>query len=206
MSKAQDNWANYTSGIPGLDASIEAKGKQVIDDDSNDFKSFLESLPGEVSDEIGEPLKTEDIDLTKAIDHHWCLCDMPEGDFPRVYAFQSIRRLVEAIAKREGQETAVWAMYGIPLRLTRLITAANGKQVRYLLLPNQLAVAISGSDTLTVIEQSLLPDDLATQDEGWLGDPDYLKEQQYFLDANVDSNAFSSDPDMDSDDESSDFE
>lgn len=206
MSKAQDNWANYTSGIPGLDASIEAKGKQVIDDDSNDFKSFLESLPGEVSDEIGEPLKTEDIDLTKAIDHHWCLCDMPEGDFPRVYAFQSIRRLVEAIAKREGQETAVWAMYGIPLRLTRLITAANGKQVRYLLLPNQLAVAISASDSLTVIEQSLLPDDLATQDEGWLGDPDYLKEQQYFLDANVDSNAFSSDPDMDSDDESSDFE
>lgn len=206
MSKAQDNWANYTSGIPGLDASIEAKGKQVINDDSNDFRSFLDALPGEVSDEIGEPLKTEDIDLTKAIDHHWCLCEMPEGDFPRVYAFQSIRRLVEAIAKREGQETAVWAMYGIPLRLTRLITAANGKQVRYLLLPNQLAVAISEASSLTVIEQSLLPDDLATQDEGWLGDPDYLKEQQYFLDANVDNNAFSSDPDMDSDDESPEFE
>ena len=206
MSKAQDNWANYTSGIPGLDASIDAKGKQVIDDDSHDFKSFVDSLPGEVSDEIGEPLKTEDIDLAKSIDHHWCLCDMPEGDFPRVYAFQSIRRLIEAIVKREGQETAVWAMYGIPLRLTRLITSANGKQVRYLLLPNQLAVAISNSEPMTVIEQSLLPDDLATQDEGWLGDPDYLKEQQYFLDANVDSNAFSSDPDMDSDDESSDFE
>lgn len=201
MSKVKDQWDKYRSTIPGLDKLINSK--PVLQDGDEEYQAVLEDLPSSVVDCLPVPgsKPNEESDFTD-IDHHWCLCEMPEGDFPRVYAFSSLPRLVEAIAKRDGQETAVWAMYGIPLRVTKPVFSKGSKgKVRYLLLPNQLAVQVSTEADCDFIDQSLLPDNVETQDEGWLGDPGYLKEQSYFVEGIVEDDQFSADPDMDDEEE-----
>lgn len=202
MNKTQEKWKEYLASVPGLAASIQSDDK-AVDDDSANFSSFVSALPGEVSGGLGDVQDKEELSLKKSIEHHWCLCDMPEGEFPRVYVYSSLPRLIEAIEKREGDETAVWAMYGIPLRLTKTIKLAGNKQSRYLLLPNNMAAVVGGQESGKIIDQSLLPDDLAVQEEGWLGDPDYLEDQHYFLDTNssIADDSFSDDMDLDSDDE-----
>lgn len=196
MAKIKDQWEKYKTTIPGLDRLI-SDPQPVDDDDASDYRKFVGNLPSDVSDKLPEERQEAcDLDLGN-IQHHWCLCDMPEGDFPRVYAFPSLPRLVEAIAKRDGQETAIWAMYGIPLRITQAsFTKGSNTKMRYLLLPNQLAVAISEDNDCHLIDQSLLPDNIEVQEEGWLGDPEYLKEQSYYIEGMVEEDEFSADPDM----------
>ena len=60
---------------------------------------------------------------------------------------------------------------------------------------------VSINDEFQLIDQSVLPDSLETQDEGWLGDPDMLKEQGYFIAGFVEEDAFSADPAMDQEDD-----
>lgn len=198
MNNAQEKWKEYTEGVPGLDVAISGLKQKTKDDDSNDFTCFAASLPTEVSESLGLSADADKLDLEKQLEHHWCLCDMPEGDFPRVHVFSSLARLIAAISKREGSETAVWVTYGIPLRLTKPLKSSKG-QLRYLLLPQNLAAVIGGKDSGKIINQSLLPDDLAIQEEGWLGDPEYLEDQNYFLDSNAALSDDSISGDIDSD-------
>ena len=131
-----------------------------------------------------------------SITHHWCLCDMQEGDFPRVHVYPNLQSLTEAIAKREGKETAVWAMYGIPLQLTKPILKPNGDKQRYLLLPNQMAVTVGNKEDYKMVEQSLLPA-TTLEETGWLGNPLYLESQQFYTPGFVDDDQFSEEPDED---------
>lgn len=52
--------------------------------------------------------------------------------------------------------------------------------MRYLLLPNQLAAVVSNTEPFALLSQDILPDNLETQDEGWMGDPTYLKDQSFY--------------------------
>jgi hypothetical protein len=115
------------------------------------------------------------------IEHHWCLYESPEGDFPRVYVFPSLTSLIEAVSKREGKEVAVWVMYGVPLRLTKLTQRAGSSDTydRYLLLPNQMAVRIA-TGNVQLIEQDKLPSSVEVQDDGWLGDPAFNQSGSFF--------------------------
>ena len=200
MNKSQEKWKDYLDNVPGLEAAIAQRDSKPTTDESSDFSCFANNLPKEIKENLSGNVESEPLNLAGQLDHHWCLCDMPEGDFPRVHVFSSLPRLLNAISKREGSETAVWVTYGIPLRITKALKSAKG-QTRYLLLPNNLAATIGGEDSGRIIDQSLLPDDLVIQEEGWLGDPDYLEDQHYFMETNasIDEDSFSGDSDVDSD-------
>lgn len=203
MSKLKEQWEKYVDTVPGL-ADVVVPSNTPLGDDDAEYKALTAALPTDVAEPMVEaPKQSDEPPWEKIIEHQWCLCEMPEGDFPRVYAFPTLKRLVEAIAKREGQETAVWPMFGVPLRLTKALPNPKkaGELTRYLLLPNQLAAVVSINDEFQLIDQSVLPDSLETQDEGWLGDPDMLKEQGYFIAGFVEEDAFSADPAMDQEDD-----
>lgn len=201
MSKLKENWEKYVGTVPGLDAAITPTAAPA-GDEAAEYSAALSVLPSDVVTALGDdsPKQSEEPKWEQAIEHHWCLCEMVEGDFPRVFAFPNLQRLVEAIAKREGDETAVWAMYGIPLQLTQATPHPHreGELTRYLLLPNQLAAVVSKTEEYRLIEKSLLPENIELQEEGWLGDPELMQEQGYFMEGIVDDDEFD---DADEDDE-----
>lgn len=179
MAKPNDKWEAYKSAVPGLAEALQPVTTGV-EDSELEFKAFLSKLPLEIAEQLGEVRQdSEDTPWSKGIAHSWCLCDMPEGEFPRVYVYNSLQGLVEAVVKREGQETAVWALYGVPLRLTKAVVQGD-KRVRYLLLPGQHAAVVSERIPYNLVAQSALPDNLELEDTGWLGDPAYLQAQQFF--------------------------
>jgi len=190
MSKLKEHWEKYIAKVPGLDVVVTPPAPPA-DDSEVEYEATLSDLPSDVvaAMQDSSSKQSEELKWEQTIEHHWCLCEMVEGDFPRVFAFPSPQRLVEAIAKREGDETAVWPMYGIPLQLTQAVPhpQREGEFTRYLLLPNQLAAVVSKTEPYRLIEQTLLPDSLEIQEEGWLGDPEMMQEQGYYVEGIVDS-------------------
>jgi len=143
-------------------------------------ESLIASLPTDLQDKYissveDNPSLKIDLDFTSK----WCLCEMPEGGYPRVFLFNELAVLLDAIIKREGTDTAVWITYGTAFQLTRSVTKPNGNKVRYLLLPDDKAIKLDAEQQPTVIDSSLLPEDLETQDDGWLGENNTLAD--YFV-------------------------
>jgi hypothetical protein len=198
----KEKWDLYLAKVPGLDAAIQKQ--EFVDDDSVvDYRNFTAKLPETVSQQMVE-LKAEDYEklLPKKIEHRWCLCDMPEGDFPRIFSYTSLANLTEAIAKREGKETAVWAMYGVPLMLSKALTRGSGEEkeiYRYLLLPDKQAVIVANKEPFRLIDQDDLPEDLEMENDGWLGDPTFLQSSDYFMPKNIHNDQLSADPETDED-------
>jgi len=201
-NKLKESWEKYINTVPGLD-SVVTPSVLPGDDSEVEYAAALGELPADVVAVMNDssPRQSEELKWEQAIEHHWCLCEMVEGDFPRVFAFPNPQRLVEAIAKREGDETAVWAMYGIPLQLTQAISHPHreGESTRYLMLPNQLAAVVSRTEPYRLIEQSLLPENAEPQEEGWLGDPAMMQGQGYYIGGIVEADEFSADDDDDED-------
>lgn len=161
-----------------LDRS-DLRSDRPVDDDESNYAATRKRLPSrscEALDALKGSAADTDFSSTQL---HWVLCSMPEGEFPRVTIYPELLRLVDAIANLEGEETAVWAMYGVPLQLTQLSNLA-GDKVRYLLLPDQAAVVVSSSPKLEVLAQSKLPDDILIQEDGWLGSPEFVNSGRYF--------------------------
>ena len=187
MAKAEARWEAYKAQVPGL-AELLQRTPPVVEDETLEYRQLADQLPEDIADWLRtEPPPEGTQDWSQVIEHHWCLCDMPEGDFPRVHLYTTIQGLTEAIARREGQETAVWAMYGVPLRLTKPVTTGDGQKSRYLLLPNQLAAPVSTSGEFRLVTQESLPENLETEEDGWLGDPTYFSNQRYYLSGYTDT-------------------
>ena len=187
-----EKWEAYKSSIPGL-ASLLKPALTAASDSDIEYNSLTGKLPSDVLAKMVDT-KHASSESTINISHHWCLCDMQEGDFPRVHVYPNLQSLTEAIAKREGKETAVWAMYGIPLQLTKPVLKPNGDKQRYLLLPNQMAVTVGSKEDYQMIEQSLLPA-MDLEETGWLGNPLYLESQQFYTPGFVDDDQFSEEQD-----------
>lgn len=204
MANSADKWELYKTTIPGLPELLH--GQAIAEDDSVvAYRNFTSKLPKTVCQQMGD-LKVEDYEnlLPKKIEHRWCLCDMPDGDFPRVYSYGNLANLIEALAKREGKETAVWAMYGVPLMLTKALTRGSAEEketYRYLLLPGNQAVVVANKEPFRLISQDELPDDLETENDGWLGDPAFLRSSDYFMPKAIPNDQLSVDPDNDDDPE-----
>jgi len=195
------NTANNKPDISGMEDLVRSINAAEVDEETADYVSIVSKLPSNVS-KIFDSYSVEKETGWSSVEHHWCLADMPEGEFPRVYAYASLKALVAALASRDGTETAVWPMYGVPLRLTKTVYSKKGK-VRYLLLPNNKAVAIKESDSEPeIIDQAILDGSVEIEEEGWMGDPSYFQEKNYFIEGYVSDTAFSADPDMDEDDDS----
>lgn len=195
MAKAgNEKWEAYKSSIPGLESLLKPALTAPSDSDI-EYNSLTGKLPSDVLSKMVDT-KHASSESSINISHHWCLCDMQEGDFPRVHVYPTLQSLTEAIAKREGKETAVWAMYGIPLQLTKPVLKPNGDKQRYLLLPNQMAVTVGSREDYQMIDQSLLPA-LTLEETGWLGNPLYLESQQFYTPGFVEDDQFSEEQDED---------
>lgn len=111
------------------------------------------------------------------------LCEMPEGAFPKIQSFATLQDIAQALNCLEGHETAVALFYGQHLSLSKLQATEDGRQFRYLFLPDN-QVALSGSKLpLRVISTALLPDDIEREQSGWLGDPAAVDSGSYYYEA-----------------------
>jgi len=199
MSKVQEKWKQYLDQIPGMPSRL-APPKEEPDDESIELLTMLEQMPSGLAAKVVNALEPpKDTPWERLVDHKWCLCEMAEGDFPRVFCFSSLRSLAEAIAKREGTETAVWPLFGMPLGVSKALNTTDGKTVRYLFLPNDKAAVVGKDVKFEIVDQSLLPQNVEMQDEGWLGDPTYVEGKSYYEEGFIEADSFTSDPDMEDD-------
>ena len=100
-----EKWEAYKSSIPGLDSLLKPALTTPSDSDI-EYNSLTEKLPSDVLAQMqGTKQGASEQVWGASIAHHWCLCDMQEGDFPRVHVYPNLQSLTEAIAKREGKET-----------------------------------------------------------------------------------------------------
>lgn len=202
MSSLMDKWNKYLSEVPGIKELVSVD-YATPDDSFTAYRLCVEELPDcEVdSDFAAFPNDTEEY-KSQLIQHQWCMCEMPEGDFPRTFAYPTLKGLTDAVLRREGQETAVYLLYGVPLQLTRAVGGTDYcAKVRYILLPNQKAAVVSANMPFKVIDQSELPDGIEVQDEGWLGNSDMVSDQSYYINGFIDTEHFSADPEDDDKDD-----
>jgi hypothetical protein len=199
MSKVKDKWQAYLEQLPDMPTRALAP-REEPDDGDNDMQATLDKLPASLAAKVAAARESSaETPWERLIEHRWCLCEMAEGDFPRVYVFKDVERMAAAIAKREGSETAVWPLFGVPLGISKSLNTADGKVVRYLVLPNGKAAVVGKDVKFEIIDQSLLPANIAMQDEGWLGDPEYLEGKSYYEEGFIEADSFTNDPGMEDD-------
>ncbi len=163
------------------------RGEVTVDSQSPEQAEYQKSrdrLPAGLQDRVDALVAeaAEDIDTGNAPTPRWCICEMPEGDFPRVKMYPKIEPLVRRLGELEGQETAVWVFYGIPLRFTLPYGKSRG---RFLFLPGEieaLSIPKSEHDKPERVSAELLGH-MEWQDDGWLGDPSFSEgvAEDYFV-------------------------
>lgn len=199
MSEAKDRaaWEATKAVIPGLNECLQPP-ERYPEDAENDFEQTLMQLPEEFREALRsyQQVKQEPC-WHQGLKPVWVLCDMAEGEFPKVYQYATLQELTEAMERSEGRETALVVMYGARLSFTKLQVTNEGKHYRYLHLPNGMAAVIGGQFKL--VDQSLLPADAEIEEQGWVGDPAYLETSTYYQPGYVPHDQFSTDPDLDDD-------
>jgi len=137
-----------------------------LDEAVQDYADSVTGLPLAIAERIERPDSAESVDVDNPFS--WCVCEMPEGDFPRVRVFSEFEALVRHIGKLEGQEVSVWVFYGTPISLTKKDDFGG----RYLMPSRQEAFRIPTIPAETVLAvDSLQVGQLDVQEDGWLGDP-----------------------------------
>lgn len=106
-----------------------------------------------------EPTKLADRDL-------WCVCEIPEGETPRVKAFTQLSDFIDFIKAKENTDTFLWLFYGKPLQLSKRWTKADKTQGRFVLLSGNRWISthtrtITEGDATGILELELT---------GWMGD------------------------------------
>ena len=147
-----------------LQKKVMADGS--LDETAQDYAASLTELPLSVSERIERP----DVEEAGDVDNpfSWCVCEMPEGDFPRVRVFSEFEFLLRHLGKLEGQEVSVWVFYGTPISLTEVDDSGS----RYLMTSRQEAFKLPshvGEPVSPVASTEVVK--LNVQDDGWLGDP-----------------------------------
>lgn len=137
-----------------------------LDEASQDYAASVMGLPLLVSERIERPDTEESVDVDNPFS--WCVCEMPEGDFPRVRVFSEFDALARHVGKLEGQEVSVWIFYGTPISLTekddygdRYLKTSRQEAFKVPTVPTGVALAVSSSQV----------SQLHIQEDGWLGDP-----------------------------------
>jgi hypothetical protein len=136
-----------------------------------DYREFRESLPPDAREMLDSMVVMEE-PPDEGLAPRWCLCEAPEGEFSRVRLFKTAEDLVRYMGKLEGQEVSAWVFYGQALRFTKAHPICGR---RLLLLPGEKEAvgipAIPNEPLLTMSAQQI-PDDVAFQENGWLGQPE----------------------------------
>jgi hypothetical protein len=168
-----------------------------MSDEELAYDALCARLPTEISEQLAAVDAGVQGDRPPLRLANWCLADMPDGDFPRVYAFSTLRGLISAIEKREGTDTAVWPFYGFPLRLTRPTADRRGVKKRYLQLDPHVCVPVSSLDLTPV--RGLDIESIGIEEEGWMGDP-FMRRSDFFHEKFTADSAEDSPSDPDGDD------
>ena len=104
MSKAKEKWDAYLEQVPGMPIKIPA----AVEEPTDDGKAMLEfyaSMPAPLAENLVNCLEPpEDTPWELLVEHRWCLCEMAEGDYPRVYVFPTLERLAEGIANGKAKK------------------------------------------------------------------------------------------------------
>jgi hypothetical protein len=109
----------------------------------------------------------------------FCLCEMPDGEFPSVRVFPNQEGLLRRLGSLEGELVNVWCFYGVPLRLSQ----ANAKGRRYLKMGHRLfLVPLAANEPLQEADESEI--ELELQDDGWLGPPTMAADNSEYLAGN----------------------
>ena len=171
MTRSDNNkWSKLLSSLPkmvGDHHQSKATAVASLDEEEHVYASSLTSLPLTLSERIGRPEAQEVVDVGTSFS--WCVCEMPEGDFPRVRLFGDFETMVRHVGKLEGDEVSVWVFYGTPISITQ--RGSDGS--RYIITSvNREAFRIPQTDKESLITSpspaSGLP---GLQEDGWLGDP-----------------------------------
>lgn len=143
--------------------------------DSDEYLWLVRSLPTPSADAFQSiPAKppSEPDDVTP----RWCLCEMPEGGYPKIRIFHDLAGLCRHITRLEGEEISVWPFYGVPIRFTTSRDGTPGR--RYVFLPHEaqaVELPCHPEDEPKLVPTEGLnvgvTDALDFQYDGWLGDP-----------------------------------
>jgi hypothetical protein len=102
-------------------------------------------------------------DMPAAVERNgngYCMVEAPDGEFPTLRLFHTLEGLVERLTNLDGQDVVVFPFFGTPLPIS---TGPN----RFLLLPNDLAVAITKQQQ----HVDLSEEDVTVEESGFLGPP-----------------------------------
>jgi hypothetical protein len=138
----------------------------MLDEEEHAYASNLTSLPLVLAERIGRPETQEAVDVDTPFS--WCVCEMPEGDFPRVRVFNDFEIMARHVGKLEGDEVSVWIFYGTPIPITQPGRDGSRHMITSRLEAFRIPQADREAVSSTVIEE--IPA-MALQEDGWLGDP-----------------------------------
>ena len=195
----QDKWPNLLTSLPKtIETFLQKRATDLVslDEAEQDYVSSLADLPLTLSERIDRPDSQESVDTDTPFS--WCVCEMPEGDFPRVRVFGDFEAMTRHISKLEGEEVSVWVFYGTPISLTQ----SDKDGFRYLLTSRREAFRLSLSQSATEPVVSVARDQVSSlniQEDGWLGDPNLTESTNanYYIRGATRDNAFDSPDDED---------
>jgi len=174
MTQADQNkWNKLTALFPKNVATFlqpKVTDPVSLDEAEEDYAASLEGLPVVLVDRIThlDAQESVDVDTSPA----WCVCEMPEGDFPRVRVFGDFEVMLRHVGKLEGDEVSVWIFYGVPVSITQ----ADADSSRYILTSRTEAFRLpsSAAEEVVSVDRAFVSN-LSVQEDGWLGDPSLTK-------------------------------
>ncbi len=164
-----------------------------LDEEQLTYKNTVEKhVSPELLDRL--PRSSEDVPEV-ASDPAWCICEMPEGDFPRIRVFQDFEVMVRHLANLDGQEVSAWVFFGSPLSFTTHDVAGY----RYLLTSSSEAYRVSKDEGPVISVPVGKLQDVSLREDGWLGDVELAEasSESYYLSEPPKDDEFDPDDDLD---------
>ena len=168
----EDKWSKLLNLMPSRVAEVAASkvmAPESLDEGQYNYRRAISVIPGSLHERLADP--EDELRVEVGSQPAWCLCEVPEGDYPRIRVFSDLELLARHMAKLEGEEVCVWAFYGTPLRLTQQDSTGR----RYLQISGQDLVRLpSPGEELTIVPHNA---DMLFQEDGRLGDASFTEGQ-----------------------------
>lgn len=164
-----------------------------LDEEQLSYKATVEKhINPELLDRLPRP---DEVMPEISSDPAWCVCEMPEGEFPRIRVFQDFEVMVRHLANLDGQEVSAWVFFGSPLSFTTHDATGH----RYLLTSASEAHKVSkdGGPIVSVPVNTL--QDVSLREDGWLGHAELAEasSESYYLSEPPSDDEFDPDDDLD---------
>lgn len=166
QSQATRVWDDFLAQMsPTVQAAFRREPAAVeVDADDDSALADLGPLARQGLEGLSEKPQVEEIDASIAKFH---LVECADGEWATVSTFKVPEGMVRRLADLEGQDTNVWAFYGVPLIISR------GPQ-RYVCLPDgkhAMTVPPYAGGPVKIVDITLLTG-IKPQDDGYMGPPE----------------------------------